>query len=371
MPKLTIEIDNIFNGLMPSESFGENGQFESSIGIDPDMPRTDESGDVQTAGVIRPVNYVSFSGSNIDSHPIAVLTNPKNALTYVVLANGKLLSYDDFESETVIGTTVPGSANGAFYYNNYIYITTGTDVSRYGPLSGTPTLTNGVWTGSTLGTQTALTNTAYPKTLFGTTYLNHHGIIHVDGAAYFLDFKSGVGMVHKILTALGTVEGDTDNGSAYNILDLPFNYLPITIAPFGNDLVVAASFTKDTDTLQGRSALFFFNPSDTIPSFYRIVHLPDALCSALIYANGILYGLSGDINGGYRLFQYIGGDTIQTMKMMKEGNLPLQNAIYAVSNKIVWAADTTKPMNASGLWGYGSKSDLFPRGLHHIAVTNF
>ena len=65
-------------------------------------------------------------------------------------------------SATTIGTVTGNVANGAEIYNDYLYITTGTDVSRYGPLSGSPALTNSVWTGATLGSQTALTNTTYP-----------------------------------------------------------------------------------------------------------------------------------------------------------------------------------------------------------------
>lgn len=372
MARKIISINSIFDGLMPSALFGEADQYQSALGIDPDMPLTDSATDVKTGGVIRPVNYAAFSGANITSYPIAILTNPKNSNVYVILANGRLVSYDSaLSNETLIGTVSGGVARGAFYYNNYIYIATGTDLSRYGPLSGTPALTDGVWTGATLGTQTALVDTSYPATLLSVGYLNHYGISHVDNAAYFIDYKDGKGMIHKVKTLKTTYEGDTNDGSAYNVLNMPFNFLPMALSSFGNDMCVSGSFSTSSTILQGRSALLFFNPADTTPSFYRIVHLPDAICSALIYTNGILYGLSGDINGGYRLFQYLGGDSIQTLKIIEEGNPPLQGAITAVGNRIIWAADTTYPMASSGLYAYGSKSDLFPRGLHHIAMSGF
>lgn len=376
MAKITLQITSIFNGWMPSAKAGEEGQFLASFGIDPDMPLTDSASDVKAGGVIRPVNYEAFSGSNVNAPPIAIITTPKNSNVYVVLSNGRLISYSSsLGSETLIGTVTGGAAHGAFYYNNYIYITgTGSsqdDVSRYGPLSNSPSLVDNVWKGATLGSKTALANTTYPTTLFSVGYLNHFGVIHVDNRAYFLDYNGGKGMVHYIKTKKTTDEGDTNDNSAYDFLDLPFNYIPVTVSSFGNDMVVAASQTSNNSIIQGKAVLFFFNPADTTPSFYRAVPLPDTICSVLKYDNGVLYGISGDINGGYRLFRYVGGDAIESLKQIEEGNPPLQAAADFVANRLVWAADTTYPLVGSGLFAYGSKSDLFPRGLHHIAASGF
>ncbi len=99
--------------------------------------------------------------------------------------------------------------------------------------------------------------------------------------------------------------------------------------------------------------------------------LPDPICSVLKYVNGVLYGLSGSLNGGYRLFRYVGGDAIETLKIIEDGFPPLQNAADFAGNRLVWGANTTLPIVSSGLYAYGSKSDLFPRGLHHIAISGF
>jgi hypothetical protein len=37
-------IESIFEGIQQSSSFGAPGQFLDSIGIDPDMPATDDDG---------------------------------------------------------------------------------------------------------------------------------------------------------------------------------------------------------------------------------------------------------------------------------------------------------------------------------------
>jgi hypothetical protein len=377
MAKLQVSIDSVSDGFMPSASYGSPGQYSVAVGIDPDMPLTDATSDMKAAGAIRPVAYSAFSGSEVTSHPISILTTPKNTNTYTVLGNGRMISYDSaFANATLVATSLSGKAGGAFYYNNYIYITgTGAgsdDVGRYGPLDGSPSYTDSVWKAATLGSQTALVNTTYPTSILSTLYPNHWGTTHVDGSAYFLDYKDGVGMVHKISTKKVTSEGDTNSTitpSAYNILDLPYNYLPISICSYGNNMVVSATHSTSGSIKQGKAALFFFNPADTTPSFYNITNLPDTICSALWYENGEIYGTSGDIGGGYRLFHYLGGASIETLAYIEEGNPPLQGAVSSMSNRLVWAADISIPMTSSGLYGYGSKSGLFPMGLHNIASS--
>lgn len=372
----TFTIGSIFDGIMQTSMFGGASQYLAGIGIDPDVPLSDDAGDVKTAGLIRPVNYVKFSGEAVDSAPIAIITTPKDAYVYVVLSSGSLVRYDsDLSNETVLGHVQESSsdveARGADYYNNYIYIRTPHDVSRWGPLDGSPSMTDEFWTSDL--SKTALTDSDYPLTLFDVGYLNHYGTVHVDAALYFLDYADGIGMVHFIKTEKGSAQGDTDNSvrpSAFNFLDLPDDFIPITISSYGNDLVVGGAFTTDATIHQGRAAIFFFNPADTTPSYYRVVYLPDTICSVLKYDNGILYGISGDLAGGYRLWRYVGGDSVETLEMVEDGVPPLQGAADYVASRLVWAANTTYPMVSSGLYAYGSKSDLF-KGLHNIAVSGF
>ena len=110
------KIESIFEGHQPSFYAGAKGQFLTSIGIDPDVPLTDASTDLKTAGAIRPVAYSTFSGANVTAAPIAIITTPKNTNVYVVLSNGRLISYDSsLANETLIGTVTGGVARGAFY----------------------------------------------------------------------------------------------------------------------------------------------------------------------------------------------------------------------------------------------------------------
>ena len=242
-------------------------------------------------------------------------------------------------------------------------------MARYGPLDDTPTLVSEVWTAATLGSQDVLVDSDYPATLFSLGYLNHFGFTHIDNQSYFCDYSDGVGYLHTISTNKGTNEGDTDDGSIYGVLDLPYGYFPIVASSYGGDIVISATSTSDTNINQGNARLFFWDTTSV--SFYRSVLLPDPICSVLKYINGILYGISGSLNGGYRLFRYVGGDAIETLKIIEDGNPPLQNASDFAGNRIVWACNTTYPFISSGIMAYGSKSDLFPRGLHNIGVSNF
>lgn len=442
-----IEISSIFEGLMPSALFGMENQYLMGIGIDPDVPLTDDASDIKTGGAIRPVQYSQFSGAEIDSYPIAIITTPQSDMAWNVLANGKIVAYKDSLISTgsyLIGQVAGNKANGAFYLNNYIYILgTGAlhdDVSRIGPLNtlpfnsqtvnftvgtvvtgatsgasativsqvdsgltGTLTLsqitgmfidaetitdssggsatvnrsfasliTDGVWKGATLGSQAALGDATYPQTLLNVPYLNHFGFAHSNGAGYFLDYLLGKGYIHKIQTTKTTNQGDTNDGSVYGSvgsLSLPFDFMPITGVSYGTDIVISGSKTVDSTINQGNACLFFWDAAEEL--FYRVVRLPDPICSVLKYVNGVLYGLSGDLTGSYRLWRYVGGDSIETLKMIEDGSLPLQGAADFVGNRLVWAANTTLPSIFSGLYGHGSKSDLFPRGLHHIALADF
>src|SRR3990167_7695594 len=166
--------------------------------------------------------------------------------------------------------------HGAEYYNNYIYLFTGTNVSRYGPLNNSPALAHNIWKGTTLGSLTALTNTTYP-TLRGVTIPNHVSYVHGDGSMYFADFINGQGLIHRINTKKVTNEGDTNGttvASAYNVLDLPFGFYPTAITNYSTATLIAGIYTVDTTINQGRSAFVLWDPTDTTSFYLGPVYLP-------------------------------------------------------------------------------------------------
>lgn len=374
MDKADLQINSIFEGHAPSQYFGKDGSFVSSIAIDPDYPIS--SSDVKTSGFMVPIGHAIFSGANVTGAPMALITNPKNTLTYAILANGRFISYSSsLASETLIGTVTGNTASGGFYYNNYIYIlgtNSGVDVARYGPLNNSPSLTNAVWTGATLGSLTALTNTTYP-TLQGVSLPNHWGHVHGDSCAYFTDFKNGQGLIHKISTKKVTDEGDTNGTvvpSAYNVLDLPFGFYPTDLTSVSTNLLITGIMTTDTTVNQGDSAFVVWDPTNTTSFFLGPVPLPDSLATATFNKNGKVFIFTGNSQNGSRVSQYLGGEETKDIVFQEEGMPPFPGAVGAMGSRLVWGGFTTNPSTGATVYAYGSKDGNLPAGLHNIIKTS-
>ena len=356
----TIKFASIMGGFSDTQYQGTGLNYNSAIAIDPDYPVTG----VRTSGMICPVRHEVFSGANVSGFPLWLITNPKNSLVYTYLSNGKFISYTSaFASETLVGTPTSGAGNGAAYYNNYIYLATPTNVSCYGPLNGAPSLVNTYWTG-TLG-KNALTNTTYP-TLRNASMPNHPMHVHFDGALYFGDVVSGQGVIHKIQTKKGAAEGDTDDGSSFNVLDLPFGFMPVAIGSYSLDLVILAIQTTNGVINQGNACLFFWDPTD-VATFYNQVPLPDPLATAILNNNGAIYVFTGNSVNGVRLSQYTAGQTAQEIAYIEEGTPPMAGAVDSLGSRIVWASWGTYPENNVSVMAYGSKKGNLPQGIHNIS----
>ena len=439
----TIKINQIFQGQSAAQYFGVEGTYNTSVAIDPDFPIL--STDVRTSGFPVPVGYAEFSGTNVNTPVIKIITNPKNTLTYAVLNNGRLISYNSsLASETLIAstftvtiatpavftltahglaannvvyfstsgalptgltegtayyvistgltanafevsTTEGGAAvntsgsqsgthsitmacKGAEYYNNYIYLFTGTNVSRYGPLNNSPALTHGFWV--TTLSLTALTNTTYPA-LRGVTIPNHFAHVHGDNSMYFCDFINGQGLIHRINTKKVTDEGDTNGTtvvSAYNVLDLPFGFYPTSVESFGTNLVILGIYSTDATINQGKSAFVIWDPTNTTSWSTGPVFLPDPLATAVLNINGLIHIWSGNGQNGVRVSRYLGsGESVKDLAYQEEGLPPLAGAVDALGNRVVWGGFTTNPAIGSAVFAYGSKDSRIPAGLHNIA----
>ena len=364
----TIQISGVTGGLSASPYLYSQGQFLNAVGIDPDLPVSDSANDFLPSGMARPSGYTAFSGGNVTGVAKWIVANPKDSKAYCLLSDGKFISYDSsFGSETLVATASSCTGNGMAYYNNYIYVFTGTTVDRYGPLNGTPAYATGVWTGATLGSLTALTNTTYPTVRDSVLLPNHCATVHGDGSLYFLDYANGQGLVHRITTKKVTYEGDTNGttvASAYNVLDLPFGYMPTAIASLGTDLVISATQTTDSLLSQGESALFVW---DAVSSSFRSqIPVSDPVVTGLRNSNGTLYAFSGGLgNNGYRLSYYAGGETLKTIFFSSEGHSPMQGAIASVGDKILWGTvkmvqTTTSPEYYAVVMSAGSKDPNVP-----------
>lgn len=354
MPNIVYKQESIEGGIS-STYFGDTkrGQYRIGLGIDPDLSLTNK---YKMSNVIYPTAYQKFSSTEVTGSPIAIIApRTGTARVYVIQNNGVVVYYDSLLANPVtVGTVTGNVANGAFEHNNYIYVTTGTDVSRVGPLDGVVAITNTWWTG-TAGL-TALTNTTYP-TIRGVAIPNHWGCQASDGAIYFLDFASNQGIINR----LNTNAAGTNSGSAYNVLDLPFGYYPTCIAPYGTGLVIGAIQTTDTTLRQGPAKLFFW---DTISeSFYAEIPLPDVFVTALYNSNGRLFVFTGS-GFGSRVSLYAGGDTVTQEMYFDDGVSPLAGAVDGYGDRVVMGSISNVPSTAAVVLSFGSKQSEVPAVFH-------
>lgn len=371
-----VRITGIGGGRAERRFFPSEGQFTSSAGFDPDLTVGSER---QASGLAVPSAYTKFSGSEVNDAVIAEITTPKTTKIYVVTANGKIISYTvGFASETLIGTVAGSNAGGATYYNNYIYIFgTGAskdDVSRYGPLDqgAGAALVDNVWKGTTLGSQAALTNTTYPAIRL-VKLPNHWGWVHVDNCLYFLDFKDGVGLVHRISTQKGTYEGDTNNTtvpSAYGVLDLPLGYYPTSVASYGTSVAIAATQTVDdvNGLNQGNAGLFIWNPTNEI-TFDQFAAFPDPVASALLSRYGRLYAFSGNLLRGCRVAEYVGGTTFQQLAYVDDGSVPLAGAVEAVGSRVYYGSFVVDPVESACVWAVNSRTRTRANDVQNVVAV--
>ena len=370
MPRSVITIQSVLDGWGPSAHVSTAGSFLSSLGIDPDLP-ADGSVSPRTSGSLVPVAYTDFSDTELSGVPLWLATNPKDTNLYVYTSDGEVLSYSSAlssASEAVAFSPASGAGNGMVYYNNYIYCATPTNVTRYGPLDGTPAKTDSFWT-STLSFD-ALTDTTYPS-INGVTAPNHPMFVHTDGVLYFGDSVDGKGVIHKISTVKGTDEGDTDstaNPSGQQVLDLPFGFFPVAISNFATDLAILAIQTQDSTVAQGQAAMFLWDT--TSPSVYKQIPLADPLGTALLNNNGTLFVFSGNASKGCRASVYAGGDAFQDVAYIEESYPPLAGAVDALGNRVAWGGGISEPATGGCVFSIGSKNAGLPMGLQCPVKTS-
>jgi len=399
MAKYTI---NSIGGI--SQTYFSEG-YLGSCAIDPD-----EKINGRIGGVISPVNTEIVSGV---SGAMWFAENDKDDNTYYYTKDGDFGYIDENYGVSAI-SAFTASGNGLEYYNNYYYIATGTDIHRFGPLE-TPAVELNWWSGR--ASLDKLGDTSYPQ--IGVYNIpNHHLHIHGDGTLYLTDFQNNQGRIHrlktvdliqlsdvtevfimgeiitgetskasstimgvdgvylKVINTIGTftlnenVTGTTQGiakfikyteGSApileeMDALILPPKYQPISIESFGTDLGIIA--IKN----QAEASIFLW---DTFAdSFYRQILLPYEKVSAVKNHNGIPYIFGGD-DDGYSVSIYTGGNTVEQIRYIDNGLMPLQGAIDTSFNRLKWGSKQDYPETRGCVWSLGSKTGH--AGLHNIA----
>lgn len=174
------------------------------------------------------------------------------------------------------------------------------------------------------------------------------------------DSSTGSATVDGVL-----VQGGGNDGSSFNVLDLPNDFWPTCLESWGNDLVIGAlqSATSGQPTRSpGNSSLFFW---DTISdSFYDEVKLKDPLTTALKNVNGLLYVTSGNGLTGCRVSVYAGGRQLTDEMYLDDVLPPYAGAVEALGDKFMFGTTTSYPNAFSVVYSFKSKDVRIKSQLH-------
>lgn len=385
----TITIDSILGGHSQVTHFADGDQFIASTAIDPSSYAyslgSGNGGFGRSSGLLRPMPALEVDAGKLSGTPLWIHANPRTAGTqdyFVYCANGSVYTMD-VNLSLITGLTDlndggSAKANGMAYYDNYMYFARDTTVARYGPLNGTPAFTDDYWV-ATLG-KTALTNTTYPQT--GTSgspnrHPNHVLHRHSDGKLYIADVVGNQGTIHYIKTTKTTVEGDTDDGSSYDKVNVGNGLYPTAMESYGS--MLAIGFIETQENLPGSYSdsattgkIAFWDTTSQNVNEITWVEFPDPYISAIKNINGVLYVVSGNLvssTDGFRLSRYVGGGTFEEVFLSENGFPPLPGAIDGLSNQLIFGSTTKLPSSGSPLgsvYSYGLKKAALGNGLHNI-----
>ena len=381
--KRIIRIESILGGHAPTTHFAASNQFRSSLGIDPGLPYEDDftangSGNTNamgSSGLLRPVSCKTVTGGSTSASmgiPLWIKDQPKTTTSGYFMYDQQGSAYAiNFSTLAVTdlgdlndGGTAGG--NGMEYYDNYMYFARSTTIARYGPLNyGGATWTDDYWV--TTLSKTALTNTFYHyDALSSISYPNHVLHRHSDGRLYIADVVDGKGTIHYIQTTKTGNEGDTDNGSTYNKLQVGYGLLPVAMESYGSDLAIA--FVEgDDDGLLMRAKVAFWDTTSQNVNKITWVEFPDTLITALKNINGVLYVISGEyLRGGFRISRFVGGYTFEEVWMSENGIPCFPGAIDGDGKRLLFGSYTNTPEFAASVYSLGLKKSSLSNGIFSI-----
>ena len=372
--KRTIRIDSILGGHSPLEYFAGADQFQDSLAIDPSLNSDDIDNSGPASGLLRPTYAKTISGTQLQAAPLWQVANPKQGSVFVYAYNGSVYAhgYSPLQFAEVGDLTDGGSAkgNGAEYYDNYVYFSRDTTIARFGPLNGSPAFTDDYWV-STLS-KTALGNPTYPiDDWTAISYPSHIMHRHSDGRLYILDVVDNKGTIHFIQTTKTSVEGDTDNGSTYNKLQVGYGLWPSAIASYGTGLAIAFFEYEETtgsSNPEQRAKIAFWDTTSQNVNHITWVEFPDSLVSAIRNVNGTLYLFSGaGINYGTRVTRYVGGSTFEEVGYFEALRTPFPDAVDGEASRLMFGTfggyNITDGYSVSGVYSIGLQKGSLGRGF--------
>lgn len=373
-----IKIESVLGGHSPTTHFAAANQYKASYGIDPGSPINDTINatyGTKPSGLLRPTISSTLTGT-LNNTPFWMDGVRGTTTIFVYDRGGSAYTFSPsgstFTGLSDAGTLSNSSGNGMAYYDNYLYFAKDTDITRYGPLDGTPGFVDNYWTG-TLG-KTALTDTYYPLHNAGGSYSNlpnHFLHRHSDGRLYIADAVDNQGTLHFIQTTKTTVEGDTNNGSTYDYINVGYGLMITCMETYGEFLVMALFERDGTGNQTGRGkstrakVAFWDTTSQNINSI-TWVEFPDGLITAMKNVNGTLYVFSAPAERafGYRVSRYVGGYSFEEVWSSEDGVSPFPGAVDGTSNRLVFGSRQAVPDTRGVAFSLGlSTNNLSNQGI--------
>lgn len=372
----TYRIESILGGESASGFLRKKNQFYYSSGIDPGLSAMGTYNAYGATGALCPVGIYNIDNSTIAQASMWMETTPKDQFVYIYGGAGSLYTLGPSLGSSNLtalgdgGCLTSSTGNGMAYYDNYIYLAKNTDIARYGPLNGAPVFDGSYW--DTTLAKSALVDTQYPKEYYtGIEYPNHFLHRHSDNRLYIADVVGNKGMIHYIKTTYGAAEGDTNDGSTEQALDLPYGLYPTCMESYGNDLAIAIwEGTYATVYGQHKKAKIAFWDT-TSDSYNKLVYVdyPDEYITAMKSVNGVLYVLSGRPGGiGTRVMRFIGGYSFEEVYCNEiHGGPPFPGSVFTIGDRLIFGRGEHGSTNNSGLLSMGLNNGIGKGGFFSVA----
>lgn len=308
-------------GLSDGSKVGIVGSFYSGRSLDyrsdPDVLQT---------------NYAATKMSGtIDTDLITWIT-PVNSDVYFYGNSGKLYyRVGGTGTLTVLGTVSTSQGQGMEFFNDYVYLGGSAKAARYGPISGTPSLTDPYGTIASVQAETWL-----PMANFINYWCMGNG------------------------RYLSTYDGTT---YTYNQLTLPLGYHIRCLTPITGKFLAIGTYQGNSINAVGNSKIFLWDGSAT--TYNDIIEINEGGINAMLFHQNNLYiwaGIHGNIyawTGNLTKLKRVPQIGVGKYIEVYPGAVTVQNGIpyFAVSN-----SDSTTVFR--GVYSYGQVNKNYPNSLN-------
>ena len=314
-------VDKFHGGLSDGSKVGITGAFYSGRALD---YRTDPD--------VLQTNYAATKNSGtIDTDLITWITSA-NSDVYFFGNGGKFYSKTGGTGTfTLLGTISTSQGQGMEFFNDYVYMGGSAKVSRYGPISGSPTASDPFAT---------FTSVQYEPYLPMVNFINY---ICMGNGRY-----------------LATYDGST---YTYNTLTLPPGYHIRCLAVITGKFLAIGTFQGSTINSVGNAKIFLWDGSAT--TYNDIIEVNEGGINAMLFHQNNLYiwaGIHGNMyswNGNLTKLKRVPQVGVGKYVEVYPGAVTVQNGIpyFAVSN-----GDSTTVFR--GVYSYGQVNKNYPNSLN-------